>query len=70
MLFFIGGEEQNFWKKSQTFQCSVLRQMGMDLSTRNKENTRRGFSASVNSHLGNGSFWLEICHAEHVDRRS
>ena len=25
-------------------------------------------SASVNSDLGNGSFWLEIPHAEHVDR--
>ena len=28
------------------------------------------FSASVNSDLGNGSFWLEIPHAEHVDRCS
>ena len=25
------------------------------------------FSASVNSDLGNGSFWLEIRDAEHVD---
>ena len=28
------------------------------------------FSASVNSDLGNGSFWLQIPHAEHVDRCS
>ena len=28
------------------------------------------FSASVNSDLGNGSFWLEIRDAEHVERCS
>ena len=28
------------------------------------------FSASVNSDLGNGSFWVEIRDAEHVDRCS
>ena len=26
------------------------------------------FSASVNSDLGNGSFWVEIGDAEHVDQ--
>ena len=28
------------------------------------------YSAGVNSNLGNGSFWVEICEANHVDRRS
>ena len=65
-----GGESAGGGRSTSKPTCVVLAWTLLTAFGDRPSSCMSKFSASVNSDLGNGSFWVEIRDAEHVDRCS